>query len=195
MLIESSDSCKWGLVIMRSSQRRSMKQEKGRLRVTAKLERIDGARSEGVYEIVPMRDTDEMHGCFAENQSPDSTSKVLGSILMSVSLSNKGKSSKLKHHDINIFPGTRKKLIYILSVCRTTQRRTSKNDVALCKRQLQQSIAPQPKSRCENDSATSGWRLQDTQHRLDSMFPKRFGFYRSSETFGQVFCQLASFVN
>ena len=42
---------------------------------------------------------------------------------------------------------------------------------------------------------TSGWRLQDTQHRLDSMFPKRVGFYRSSETFGQWSSQWASLVN
>ena len=69
--------------------------------VTAKPEEIDGAHSESVYEIVPMRDTDEMHGCFAQNQSVDSTSKVLGSILMSVSLTNKGKSVKLKHYDMN----------------------------------------------------------------------------------------------
>ena len=65
------------------------------------MDGIDGAHSEGVYEIVPMRDTDEMHACFAENQSVDSTSKALGSILMSVSLSNKGNSLKLKHDDIN----------------------------------------------------------------------------------------------
>ena len=52
----------------------------------------EGCDSEGVYEIVPMRDTDERHGCFAENQSVDSTSKVFGSILMPVSLSNNGKS-------------------------------------------------------------------------------------------------------
>ena len=66
-----------------------------------KMDGIDGIHPEGVYEIVPMRDTDEMHDRSAENQSADSTSKVLGSILMSVSLSNKGKSLKLKHYDIN----------------------------------------------------------------------------------------------
>ena len=49
VLIASPDSCKWGLVIMRSSQGRSMKQEHGMLRVTAKPERIDGAHLEGVY--------------------------------------------------------------------------------------------------------------------------------------------------
>ena len=38
-----------------------------------------------------MRLSGEMHGCFAENQSVDSTSKVFGSILMSVSLSNRVK--------------------------------------------------------------------------------------------------------
>ena len=81
-----------------------------------------------------MRDTDEMHGCFAENQSLDSTSKVLGSILMSVSLSNKGKSSKLKHHDINrtyFQEQGRNSFTSDVSVCRTTQRRTSKDECGI----------------------------------------------------------------
>ena len=111
-----------------------MKHESGRLRVTAKPEGIDRALSEGVYEIVPMRHTDEMHVCFAENQSLDSTSKVLGSILMSVSLSNKGKSSKLKHHDINrtyFQEQGRNSFTSDVSACRTTQRRTSKNECGI----------------------------------------------------------------
>ena len=45
-----------------------------------------------VYEIVPTQDTDE---------SVDSTSKVLVSIMMSVSMSNKVKSLKLIHYDIS----------------------------------------------------------------------------------------------
>ena len=43
-----------------------MKQEWGRLRATAEQEEIDGAHSEGVYEIVPMQDTDEMYRHLAE---------------------------------------------------------------------------------------------------------------------------------
>ena len=69
--------------------------------MTEEQEKIDGVHSESFCEIVPIRDTDETHGCNAENQSVNSTSKVLGSIVMSVSLSNKGKSLKWKHHDIN----------------------------------------------------------------------------------------------
>ena len=71
------------------------------MRAIAEQEKIDGARSEGVCEIVPTRDADEMHVCLAEDDSVDSTSKVLDSILVSVSLSNKGKSLKLKHYDIS----------------------------------------------------------------------------------------------
>ena len=53
-----------------------------------------------------MQDTDE---------SVDSTSMVLVSIMMSVSLSNKGKSLKLRHYDISraYFQGTKERLIYI----------------------------------------------------------------------------------
>ena len=78
-----------------------------------------------------MRDTDGMHGSFAENQSVDSTSKVLGSVLMSVSLSNRGKSLKLKHYDISrtfFHEQGRNSFAYDLSVCRTTQRRTSNDE-------------------------------------------------------------------
>ena len=78
-----------------------MKQEQGKSHTNSYLEEIDGVDSEGVYEIVPMRDPDEVHGCLAEDQSVDSTSNVLGSILMSMNLSNKVKSSKLKDHDIS----------------------------------------------------------------------------------------------
>ena len=92
-----------------------MKQEQGRLRVTAKREEIYGAHSEGVFAIVPVRDIDEMYGCFAEDQSVNSTSKVLGSILMSVSFVEQKKVIEVEilRHQQNIFPGTRKKLIYI----------------------------------------------------------------------------------
>ena len=84
----------------------SMKQEWARLRATARREEIDWVRSESVYEIVPMQNTDE---------SVDSTSKVLVSILMSVSLSNEGKSLKLEHYDISraYLQGTAQRLIYI----------------------------------------------------------------------------------
>ena len=53
-----------------------------------------------------MQDTDE---------SVDSTSKVLVSIMMSVSSSNKGKSLKLRHYDISRahFQGTMERLINI----------------------------------------------------------------------------------
>ena len=65
------------------------------------MDGIDGAHPEGACEIVPMRQTDELHRRLAQDQFVDSTSKVLGSIMMSVSFSNKVKSLKLKHHDIN----------------------------------------------------------------------------------------------
>ena len=50
VLIASPDGCQgsWHdqpLLIMRSSQRRSMKQEQGRLRVTEEQEKIDGVHS------------------------------------------------------------------------------------------------------------------------------------------------------
>ena len=60
-----------------------------RLPSTAEQEGIDGVPSECVYEIDPMRDTDELHIRLAPDQSVDSTSKVLGSIMMPVSLSKK----------------------------------------------------------------------------------------------------------
>ena len=49
------------------------------------------------------------------DESVDSTSKGLVSIMMSVSLSNKGKSLKLRYHDISraYFQGTMERLIYI----------------------------------------------------------------------------------
>ena len=66
VLIASTDSSSsW------YSQRRSMKQEGGMLCETTEPEEIDGAHAGGVCEIVRMRDTDEMHGYFEENQSVD----------------------------------------------------------------------------------------------------------------------------
>ena len=64
--------------------------------MTAEQEEIDGVHSERVYEIVPMQNTDELHRRLGQDQSVDSTSQVLASNLMSVSLSNKVKSLKLK---------------------------------------------------------------------------------------------------
>ena len=40
-----------------------MKQEYVRLRSTAEQEESDEVHSEGVYEIVPMQDTDDLHRC------------------------------------------------------------------------------------------------------------------------------------
>ena len=76
------------------------------MRTTARREEIDWAHSESVYEIVPMQDTEV---------SVDSTSKVLVSNMRSVSLSNRGKSLKLRHYDISraYFQGTVERLIYI----------------------------------------------------------------------------------
>ena len=76
-------------------------------------------------------DTNEVHGCFAESQSVNATSKVLGSSLMSMSLSNKAQSLKLKYYDINgahFKEQRRNSFTSDLSVCRTTQRRTSKDE-------------------------------------------------------------------
>ena len=55
-----------------------------------------------------MWDTDEMHRHFAQNQSVDYTGKVLGSILMSVSLSTQRKFIEVERvrHQQSIFPGT-----------------------------------------------------------------------------------------
>ena len=100
------------------------------MRATAGQEKIDGVHSEAVYEIVLMRDSDEMHRRLAEDQSVDSKSKVLGTILMSVSLSNNGKSLKFKHCDINrtyVQEQGRNSVTSDLSVCRT-QCRTSKDE-------------------------------------------------------------------
>ena len=102
-----------------------------------------------------MRDTDEVHGCLAEDQSVDSTSNVLGSILMSVNLSNKVKSSKLKHYDIGrayFQERWRSSFTSDRSVCRT-QRRTSKDEHGTVEKCIQRIIAPQSKSRRDNDSA------------------------------------------
>ena len=89
--------------MLRSSQRRSTEQEQGKLRATAEQEEIDGVHPENVYEIVPMEDTDELHRRIPQDQSVDSTSKVLGSIMVSASLS------------INrlYFQGTKERLIYV----------------------------------------------------------------------------------
>ena len=62
--------------------------------------------SESVYEIVPMHDTDE---------SVDSTSKVLVSILMSVSFAKQREIMwELEHYDISraYFQGTMDNLIH-----------------------------------------------------------------------------------
>ena len=77
------------------------------LRTIAKREEVDWVHSESVHEVVPKQDTDE---------SVDSTSKVLVSIMMSVSLSIKGRPLKLRHYDISraYFQGTMERLIYIL---------------------------------------------------------------------------------
>ena len=74
--------------------------------MTAKREEIDRVHSESVQEIVPMQYTEE---------SVDLISKVLVSIMMSLSLSNKGKSSKLRQYDISraYFQGTIERLIHI----------------------------------------------------------------------------------
>ena len=84
-----------------------MKQERGRLRVTAEQEEIDGVHSENVYEM------GLSVSCIAE--SVGSSSKVLVSTMMSVSLSTKGHSLKLRHCDISraYFQGTMERFIYI----------------------------------------------------------------------------------
>ena len=63
--------------------------DEARYGATAEQEEIDGVHSECVYDIVPMQDTDELHRRLAQDQSVHSTRKVLRSIMMSVSLSNK----------------------------------------------------------------------------------------------------------
>ena len=57
-----------------------------RLRSTAEQEEIDGEQSECVDEIVPLQETVDLQTSFRE-ESMDSTSKMLGSIMMPVSLS------------------------------------------------------------------------------------------------------------
>ena len=71
-----------------------------RLRATAEQEEIDGVLSESVYEIVLSV------SCI--NESVDSTSKVLVSVMMSPSL-----SLRLKRYDISRahFQGTMERLI------------------------------------------------------------------------------------
>ena len=111
--------------------------------LAARREEIDWVDSEGVYEIVPLQeckdvgkkpldlirvDTDESVDptrkkirsrlCVQENtkrRSKVEAMKVLVSIMMSVSLSNKGKPLKLRHNDISRahFQGTAQRLIYI----------------------------------------------------------------------------------
>ena len=65
-----------------------MKQEKGRLRATAEQEEIDGVRPENVSHM-------GLSVSFID-ESVDSTSKVLVSVVVSASL-----SLKLKHNDIS----------------------------------------------------------------------------------------------
>ena len=125
-----------------------------------------------------MRDTDEMqdnrriyesyrdefHRRLAEDQSADSKSNVLGSILMSVNLSNKVKSSKLKHYDLSrayFQEQWRNSFTSDWSVC-TTQRRTSKDECSTEKKQIQRSMAPQSHIRLIRQGAN--WLIQ---HRLD----------------------------
>ena len=75
--------------------------------MTAEQDEIDEVHPENVYQMGLL--------VSCTNESVDSTSKVLGSIMMSVSLSNKVKSLKLKHYDIcrAYFQGTMERLIYI----------------------------------------------------------------------------------
>ena len=79
-----------------------MQQEEGRLRATPEQEEIDGVHPENVCEM------GLSVSCMDE--SVDSTSKMLVSVIMSASL-----SLKLKHYDISraYFQGTMKRLIYI----------------------------------------------------------------------------------
>ena len=92
------------------------------MRSTAEQEEIDGEHLEGVYAIVPM----QRHSRFAQmtprvlhrraaqtsfrDESVDSTIKVFGSIMMSVSL-----SFEVKDYDISraYCQETMKKLLYI----------------------------------------------------------------------------------
>ena len=92
--------------------------------------------------------------------------KVLVSIMMSVSLSNKGKPLTLRHYDISRahFQGTAQRLIYMRLPAEDPQKYVEDKSWQidqeqrvgrLPKRQTQCSIVLQPKSRCENGSA---WR-------------------------------------
>ena len=110
----------------------------------------------------------------------DSTSKVLVSIMMSVSLSNKGKSLKLRHCDISTayFRGTLERLSYIR--LHTEDRRKYDDDKVGEKLRHQQSIFPRNngethlhltfaeerqkhdpsvKSMCETQDASHIWQL------------------------------------
>ena len=65
VLIASPDWCKcsWHdqFAMLKNSQRRSMKQGWVRFRSTAEHEEIDGVHLEGIYDIVSMQHTDELH--------------------------------------------------------------------------------------------------------------------------------------
>ena len=78
-----------------------MKQEQVRLRATVEQEKIDGVHQENVYEM------GLSVSCIDE--SVDSTSQVLVSVMMSASL-----LLKLKHYDISraYFQGTTERLKY-----------------------------------------------------------------------------------
>ena len=60
----------------------------------------------------------------------------------------------LRHHQ-TIFPGTTGDThLHLTRACVEHKAELPKASAALCKRQIQRSMAPQPKSRCDNDSAT-----------------------------------------
>ena len=112
-----------------------------------------------------MWDTDEMHGCFAENQSVDSTHLHLTWACVG-------------QHNAEL----------------------RKMGALLCTRQLPRSMAPQPKSRCDNDSARR-WELhQDGDYKthntgLIRWFQNELDSTDAAKRFGQRSSQWPSFVN
>ena len=143
----------------------------------ARREEIDWVHSEGVYEIVPMQECKDAgmkpYMIWVDtDKSVDPThkkirSKVLVSIMVSVSLSNEGKQMNLRHHDISRAPfqGTAQRLIYIRLPAEDRQKYVEDKVGRLVKslwrvgrlpkRQTKCSIVSQSKSRCESGIA---WR-------------------------------------
>ena len=136
--------------------------------------RLFQCRTQRIYEF----HTDELRKRLAEDQSVDSTSKVLVSVMMSASLTFEVTDYDINNGDTHL---------HLTRACAEHNAELRKTNTAMCRNKHNAALLHNANQGVtttaqEDHEHTDG--DYKTQHRLDSLIPKQVGFYQSSEKFG-----------